>query len=428
MICESRGIGESKMNILFMSLIDFESLDERNIYTDLLRAFRDRGNNIYAVSPVERCSNKETRLLTSGDSVQILKLKIGNTQKTNLIEKGISTITLESKFIKGIKKYFGNIKFDLVLYPTPPITLQKAVEYVKKRDGAITYLLLKDIFPQNAVDLGMLSNRGWKRIILRYFRSKEKKLYSNSDYIGCMSEKNVAYVLQHNPEIARDKVEVCPNCIEPNGIDLEEREREEIRRKYGIPQDKFVFIYGGNLGKPQGIPFMIDCIERTSNLENIYWIIVGSGTEYCKLETGIKENQNVKLMRTLTKEEYERLVRACDCGMIFLDYRFSIPNFPSRLLSYMESKIPVLAITDSNSDVGDVVVDGRFGWKVESNNVDKVAEKMNEISKMNNLDQYGDNAYKYLLENYTAKKGYEIVMRHFLQPREKREIISDIKL
>ena len=49
-----------------------------------------------------------------------------------MIEKGISTLTLESKFLKGIKNYFSDVKFDLVLYSTPPITLQKAVEYVQK--------------------------------------------------------------------------------------------------------------------------------------------------------------------------------------------------------------------------------------------------------------------------------------------------------
>ena len=94
--------------------------------------------------------------------------------------------------------YFADIKFDLILYSTPPITFYKAIEYVKKRDGAKTYLLLKDIFPQNAVDLGMMSKTGLKGLIYKYFRKKEKKLYAISDKIGCMSQANVDYVLKHN--------------------------------------------------------------------------------------------------------------------------------------------------------------------------------------------------------------------------------------
>ena len=141
------------MNILFLTLLDFDSLDERNIYTDLLRKFYQEGHGVYIVSPVERKNHKQTECLKIDKRLYIIKLKIGNIQKTNMFEKGISTIMLEPAFISAIKKYYSDIKFKLVLYSTPPITLQKAVNYVKRRDHAITYLMLKDIFPQNAVDM-----------------------------------------------------------------------------------------------------------------------------------------------------------------------------------------------------------------------------------------------------------------------------------
>lgn len=84
-----------------------------------------------------------------------------------MIERGISTLTTETKFVREIKKHFADVKFDLVLYSTPPITLQEAVSYVKKRDNAKTYLILKDIFSQNAVDLGMMSKTGIKSLLYR---------------------------------------------------------------------------------------------------------------------------------------------------------------------------------------------------------------------------------------------------------------------
>lgn len=174
------------MNILFLTLLDFNSLDERNIYTDLLREFYKNGHSVYAISPVEKRMHQETKLLKT-DKATILKLKIGNTQKSNIIEKGISTVRIEPQFIAGIKKFFPNVKFDLVIYSTPPITFCNAIEFVKKRDGAKTYLLLKDIFPQNAVDIGMLTTHGVKGIVYKIFRNKEKKLYNISDYIGCMT-------------------------------------------------------------------------------------------------------------------------------------------------------------------------------------------------------------------------------------------------
>ena len=138
------------MNVLFLTLLDFSTIDENGIYTDLMREFVKDDHNLYIISPTEKRKNEPTKLIDNG-KVKILKLQIGNTQKTGLIEKGISTLTIESKFKNGIKKYFDDVKFDLILYSTPPITLQKAVEFVKYRDQAKTYLLLKDIFPQNAV-------------------------------------------------------------------------------------------------------------------------------------------------------------------------------------------------------------------------------------------------------------------------------------
>ena len=158
------------MNILFLTLNKFETLDDRTIYSDLLKEFHRHGHSIYAISPIERRYRKETYLVNNERTV-VLRLKIGNIQKTNIVEKGISTISIGSIFKKAIQNHFSDIKFDLVLYSTPPITLVSAIEYVKKRDDAKTYLLLKDIFPQNAVDIGMMSTTGLKGLLYKHFRN-----------------------------------------------------------------------------------------------------------------------------------------------------------------------------------------------------------------------------------------------------------------
>lgn len=400
------------MNVLFLTLLDFNSLDEKNIYTDLLREFAKHGHSLYVVSPVERRKNQATMLLKTEKAV-ILKLKIGNMQKTRLIEKAISTISIEPLFISGIKRFFNDVKFNLVIYSTPPITFCNAIEFVKKRDGAKTYLLLKDIFPQNAVDLGMISKLGLKGIIYRVFRNKEKKLYRISDYIGCMSQANVDYVLKHNPEIDPSIVEVCPNSVEVIDMSVDEATRKDIRRKYGIPWDKKVFVYGGNLGKPQGIDFMIECLKSQKKNKDVFFLIVGEGTEYGKIEDFIKQEKpvNVRLMKRLPKEDYDKMVGACDVGMIFLDNRFTIPNFPSRLLSYMQAKIPVFAITDANTDIGKVIVDGGFGWWCESNNSSVVSDQISKICSLDmKLDEIREREFCYMRDHYSAKRSYEILV------------------
>lgn len=405
------------MNVLFLTIAKINNIADNGIYTDLLREFRDNGHNVFVISPREKRLALPTEHSVE-EGVNFLRVKIGNITKVNLVEKGISTIMIEELFLKELKEYYADIKFDLVLYSTPPITFDKVIRYVKKRDGASSYLLLKDIFPQNAVDLKMFSKYSpfyW------YFRHKEKNLYRNSDFIGCMSKANVDYVLTHNPNIDLETVEVCPNSIEPMNIQVLESDRVQVRKKYNIPIDKIVFVYGGNLGKPQGVNFLIDCIRVNEGNEQSYFLIVGSGTEYRKLENYFDKEKPkyAQLLSQLPKNDYEVLANSCDVGLIFLDKRFTIPNFPSRLLSYMQASMPVLAATDINTDIGEVIENGKFGYWCESENLKGFNQLVNKLCDGELRDVLGKNARNYLESNYTAKHSYEIIMSHF-NKEEKR--------
>lgn len=402
------------MRVLFLTLLDFSSLTERGIYTDLMREFVKEGHQVYIVSASEKREGQPVMVI-EGDGYTILKVKIGNIQKTNVFEKGISTLLLDSQFKNGIREHFSGVKFDLLLYSTPPITLQKTISYIKKRDTCATYLLLKDIFPQNALDLGMLKKSGPRGVLYRYFRAREKNLYALSDYIGCMSPANVDFLLKNNAELSPEAVEVCPNSIEPEIIEWDEEKSRQVKMEYHIPLGKTVFIYGGNLGKPQGIRFLIDCLKANQGNDQAYFIIVGSGTEFFRLQTYIDDEcpTNVKLFGQMSKGDYESLVKSCDVGMIFLDYRFTIPNFPSRILSYMQASIPVLAATDVSTDVGAVIEQGNFGLWCRSNDVDNFIRNVNRLCDSVYRKRMGLNARKYLEQYYSARSSYEVITSHF---------------
>ena len=173
------------MNVLFLTMGRFDSIEAHSIYADLLRCFRNHGHEIYTIAPYEKRTGKKTELVHE-KCAHILHIETGNvTGANNLISKGLAQVLLEPAFIRAIKKYFSDVKFDLVMYSTPPITFSKVVEFVKKRDGANSYLLLKDIFPQNAVDIGLMSKTGVKGVLYKHFRKQEKRLYALSDHIGC---------------------------------------------------------------------------------------------------------------------------------------------------------------------------------------------------------------------------------------------------
>ena len=406
------------MNILFLTMNVFTDIEMHNIYSDLMKAFIAHGHRPYIVTPREKKSGEQTELFHY-KQYELLKVRIGNTSNVSLAEKGISTVFLSSQYYRAVKRYLGDIHYGLILYSTPPITLSKPVKKLKRYFKCRTYLMLKDIFPQNAVDLEMF---GSKSMIYYYFRRQEKELYKISDRIGCMSEANVEYVFKHNPEVRkRDEtakkqtgkgiLEVCPNSIKPIDISITPEERRRIRDRYLIPQNKTVFVYGGNLGKPQGIGYMLKCMHSQRNNKNAYFLIVGNGTEYGRIQRYIEKFQpeNIALCQWIPKEEYDKLISACDVGMIFLDYRFTIPNFPSRLLSYMEAKLPVLVCSDPNTDIGEVVVNGEFGWWCESDDTKKFEKYINKINTTS-IKNMGEKSVEYLMKKFRSEETYRIIM------------------
>lgn len=402
------------MNVLFLTMVNVD-VNNRGIYNDLMRKFRNEGHQVYIVCPVERRSGKKT-YLTKEDNVFTLHVRTLNLQKTNIIEKGIGQLLLEPTFKIALKRHFGEVRFDLILYSTPPITFNNVIQYAKSSSGnnALSYLMLKDIFPQNALDMGMLKKTGIKGLLYRMFRRKEEKLYALSDVIGCMSPANVRFLIEHNPQLNPDKVEICPNSVELIKEDSETSlRRNEIRSKYNLPLDKPIFIYGGNLGVPQGIPFLIDCLEANANRDDCHFVVVGSGTFYQMLENWYNKRKPkaITLLSGLPKADYDQLVQVCDVGLIFLDYRFTIPNFPSRLLSYLEYKMPVIACTDPNCDTGTIAEENGFGFYSPSNDVQAFTDTVNRLLN-SDMNEMGGKAYEFLKRNYLVENSYDAIMKH----------------
>jgi glycosyltransferase involved in cell wall biosynthesis len=369
------------------------------------------GHKVYIARPTERQFKQPTNIKESLGA-KILSVKTLNIQKTNVVEKGIATLSLEYLFGRAIKKYWGDIKFDLVLYSTPPITFNKVIQSVKSRCGARSYLLLKDIFPQNAVDLQMMSKNS---LIYKLFRKKEETLYAISDKIGCMSPANVQYVIDNNPSVNPAKVEVCPNSITlPAPSPISDGVKTELKQKLSIPTDKTLFIYGGNLGKPQGIDFLIKVVAENEHNHDSFIMIVGSGTEFGKIQNWFNEHnpQNAKLMSALPKAEYDKLIKTADVGLIFLDPRFTIPNYPSRLLAYQENHMPILMATDVNTDIGSIAESNGYGLWSKSGDIDTFMQHMKKLSSDYALRQsMGEAGYTFLCNNYLTEHAISKILK-----------------
>ena len=396
------------MKLLFLTIVKIDNIEERGIYNDLLRKFRDEGHEVFIVTSLERREQKTTSIIKA-NGVSILQVRTLNLQKVNIIEKGIGTLLIEYQYLKAIKNYLSEEKFDVILYSTPPITFSRVIKFIKNRDNAYAYLLLKDIFPQNAIDMKMIGKGG---LIHRFFLKKERELYRISDMIGCMSEANRNYILIHNPTIPSSKVEINPNSITPLDIQFLPEELASVREKYGVPLDKKVFVYGGNLGKPQGLDFLLETIENCTE-KKAFFLIIGSGTEYDRIYKWFhqKNPQNALLLAGLPKNDYDILLKACDVGMIFLHRDFTIPNFPSRLLSYLEMRMPIIAATDISSDIGSVVEEAKCGYWVESGDCLKILEIIKRICFDEAYSiQMKENSWELLQSNFKVDISYNLIL------------------
>ncbi len=399
------------MNILFLSISSAVSdINNRGIYPDLIRLFAANNHGVYIVCPSERRFNKKTKY-TTNDNVNTLEVKTLNITKSNFIEKGIATVLIQHQFSRAIKKYFSDIKFDLILYATPPISFNSLINKLKIKHNCKTYLMLKDIFPQNAVDLEIIKESS---LLYKYFKRKEKLLYSVSDYIGCMSKANIEFMINNN-DIKIEKLEICPNAI--NIINRKTGySKEEIFDKHNIPQNVPVFLFGGNLGLAQGIEFLLEVLNSNKNRTDCFILIVGEGNKSNLIKNWITLNKptNVKLINRLERKEYDVLESFCDVGMVFLDSRFTIPNFPSRLLSYMECKLPLLIASDKVSDLGPTAKSNEFGLWSESNDINQFNKNLDfYIKNIEDRKRMGINAYNFLTKNYDVSYSYDAIMKHF---------------
>lgn len=392
------------MKIIYISSTA-SGMRSQSIYFDLMQEFVRNGHEVYCVYAEEKRNNQDTHTFLEND-VTYLGVKTGNLSKNpNLISKGMATLMIDKQYRKAIDKFFGSETFDLVLYSTPPITFIETLRYFKKRNEMI-YLMLKDIFPQNAIDLKMFKENG---LLHKFFKRKEKTNYDLSDFIGVMSPANRDFLLNDYPEL-ENKVAVLPNAIKIKDDEAINVSRADL----GLPENDLIYLYGGNIGKPQSPEFIIKCIDQIEVLKGTKFVICGWGAETEKIVRYIKDKnvQNTLYLGQKSVETFNQITRLSDVGLIFLDYNFTIPNFPQRLLSYMEARIPVICATDEATDMGRIAEDNNFGFYVPSNNSKLWLDKV-EILKNNKKlrESMGINANNYLKNNYDVRLSYDLIMK-----------------
>ena len=394
------------MNVLFM-FVSFNGIDQnRGMYGDLVVEFARRGGNIYVIAP----SKTGEDYVEAAGCISIMWVRTMPQFNVGLVRKAIANLLLPYQFSSAMKHFLPQ-SVDLIVTPTPPITFCNLIESVKKKYNSKFFLILRDIFPQNSVDLGMIKKDS---LIHKYFRSKERKLYATADKIGCMSIGNIDYILQHNPTIENSKLVIMPNWLE----NTDRKKRYDgigLRKKYGI-EGKCIAIFGGNLGIAQQPENILELAKLHQDKSELIFIIIGKGTAKKMLKERISAEHinNVLLMDHLPREEYEAIASISQIGLVSLNEKFTIPNIPSRTLGYWEAKLPVFAIIDKNTDYGVNLIDRHNGgvWCI-------VGDKQSYVDKFNFLyntpvlmRQMGENGKRAIDEYYNARISADIILNN----------------
>jgi glycosyltransferase involved in cell wall biosynthesis len=388
------------MNILFLTISYPNTHDDHNMYTDLAQEFHSQGHKVRVATLLEAREGGRTYLATE-HGIEVLRIRSGNFFKVSPLEKGLTMMRLARDFTNAILEHFSSDPIDLVIYPTPPITLGPVVKRLKRYFGCRTYLILRDIFPQNAHDLGLMDNC----ILFRYFRQMEKTLYDLSDLIGCMSEGNIKYVKTHNA-VDHGKLHLLYNWKHEDlpdfGYSATLRDNKQVTA-----------VFGGNLGMAQELDFLMDLIRLYRSRRDVRFLIAGDGTERERLKDTIEREglDNVELLRRMPRRAYGGLLLKADIGLVTLDRRFTIPNFPSKTLSYFEAGLPVVAATDKHTDFGKFLSDVGAGLCSVTGDLEALSNNFEMLVRNPELRrEMGSCGRQFFIDNLTVETAYQTIV------------------
>lgn len=376
------------------------------MYNSLIRKFVDNGHDVVVITPTYNSKGR----FTEENGINILFFKSLPMLNVGIIPKGIANILFPFFSLFGIRKYLKNHCFDLILMTTPPLAFYRLSKYLKnKNKKSLFYLILRDIHPEGAKFIGLDKYK----IIYSYFRKQEKKLYLLSDFIGCMSPRNITFIEEKNQYLDKNKL-----LLLPNWEDFKQYTEPDLSiiKKYNL-EEKFIVLYGGNMGIPQGLDIIIDLANEKKHLSDVLFLFVGNGTEREYLEEKSKKLKlnNIKFLDFIPRNDFNEIMKISNIGVISLHKNVPIPNIPSKTLAYFVNKLPILASIDKITDYGDYIIDksnsGLWSYaenfKDLSSNFDIMYNNFELRSKM------GENGYNYLKDNFTTDKTYSKIMKSY---------------
>jgi len=340
--------------------------------------------------------NESFKTFSIENNIEVIRVKTLPLHKVNFIVRGISQLLLPYLFFRKIKKFVKR-KIDVVIVYSPPLPLGLVGSKVKNCYGSKFILNVQDIFPQNAIDLGILKNK----LLIKFFELIEKKVYQSADRITFHSEGGRRFLIEKR-KISPEKVVTLPNWIDPTPYQNLTKDIS-FRKQYGLER-KLVFLFAGIMGPAQGLDFLIKVAREVSDIKDIVFLLVGDGMEKEKIQKMVREHSltNIIIKPFVPKEDYPYLLKDVDVGVVCLSPRNKTPFIPGKFMGYLAAGLPIVAFLNKESDGFSLIKEANCGYAVSSDNLEGAVEIVRKMYKgREQFEQIGKNGFNYLLNNFT---------------------------
>ncbi|NCN08301.1 MAG: glycosyltransferase family 4 protein [Leptospira sp.] len=347
--------------------------------------------------------------LENFESVPVIRFPSGRIKNINKIVRLINEFLLPYRAWKYAKVYLKSQNYDLVVYYSPSIFWSAIVTKLKNKYRIKSYLILRDFFPQWAIDSGLISE---KSLITKFFRYFEKKNYKAADKIGIQSPGNIDLFLHYFPNL-KNKVELLYNWADTNPNNLLNNNKFNFRSKWNL-QNKILFFYGGNIGHAQDMKnllFLAESMEKSYS--NAFFLFIGSGDETDLVQKTIKEKKlsNSLYLPSISQSEFKHLLDEIDIGLFSLHPDHKSHNFPGKLLGYMQASKPILGCVNKGNDLMKTIHDYEAGYISISGEHNKMYESAIKLLNTNHRIAIGKNANRLLLEKFSANSAVENIIK-----------------
>ena len=334
--------------------------------------------------------------VTFEDGIRVIRVKTLPHHKVNFVTRGISQLIMPWQFLSSLKKFSPESYHAAIIY-SPPLPLYK-VGATLRRKGTHFILNVQDLFPQNAIDLGILRSR----ILISIFHAIERSAYKHADQILLHSENNKNHIKKSHPQIS-EKCNVLHNWVDTEIYNIPDSNTYRI--KYGL-KNKFIIGFAGVMGPSQQLTLILDAAKKLQHFKDLVFLFVGDGAESDKLKRIAYDQNlsNVHFQHFVDRDDYPELLKNFDVGLVCLSPKNHTPVVPGKLLTYMAAGIPVLAVLNRESDGNSIVRSAKCGIAVHSDNPVEIIDAIEKfVNSRNRLPDWGSNGQKYVNANFEKR-------------------------